>query len=311
MGFGASIVILVRNVYKRLSGRLILKDISFEVPEPSVVAVLGPNGSGKSTLMRILAGLLIQDKGLVKIYDLDPFEFRGWIGYAQESDRALIWNWTVWENLYSYGRLRGVDKEVLKERIFHYCRLLGVEEYVDTLVGRLSTGLRKRVILIRALLNDPRVLILDEALSGIDVEGVVVIKRLLTDLYKKGVTIFLSQHDVGRVIDVAKRVIILSDGEIVFDEPIEVFDDFYKRYVNLKAVIGESHLGEFQSIVRRNNDVIQYVSKLNGDYEVKVLIQRSNVPVYVDFMDRIGSNLELLKPMIDDLIFVLTRGDAV
>lgn len=162
-------MIKVRNLTKYYGERLAVDNISFDIGKGEIVGLLGPNAAGKTTTMRILTGFLMPTKGDAWIADCnmvnDSLEGRKHIGYMPESV-PLYTDMTVRDYLSFFGRLRGLDVNRTDKRIDDVVSLCHLEEYIDTIIGKLSKGFRQRVGLAQSIIHEPEVLILDEPTVG-------------------------------------------------------------------------------------------------------------------------------------------------
>ena len=214
----------VRNLSFAYNSREVLHDISFRVRRGEMIGLLGPNGAGKTTTIKILAGIHPAVRGKVQIagYEIPDhhLEAKRVIGYLPESP-LLYECLSGLEFLELMGRLQGLDEKILHERIR---ALLEVFELDNIRVPRMSgysKGMRQKILLSAALLHDPEVLLLDEPLSGLDVDTCILVKDLLITLASHGKTILYSSHVLDVVEKVCHRVIVIDDGAILADAPLE------------------------------------------------------------------------------------------
>lgn len=197
-----------------------LRQLSFAIESPSMVALLGPNGSGKSTLFRILTTILGPQKGSAIVCDrdvaTDPMGVREQIGIVfQESSLDL--HLTVQENLSFSGQLYGMAGSRLRDRISRVCQLLGLEPRLDQLTKTLSGGLRRRVEVARALLHEPRLLLLDEPSTGLDPQGRLELWAHLQRLHRQeGVAVLAVTHFLDEA-ELCDRILILHQGQLATD----------------------------------------------------------------------------------------------
>jgi ABC-2 type transport system ATP-binding protein len=211
-------VIEVRNLTHRYGDRVALSNVGFEVKQGEIFGLLGPNGGGKSTLFRVLATMMAPTEGSAAIAGHDvvrePAAVRRKVGVVfqtQSLDKAL----TVEENLRAQGHLHGLSGAVLRERMEGAMTRLGLHDRRKDLVETLSGGLRRRVEIAKALLHRPRVLLMDEASTGLDPAARRDLSRHVEELRAQdGVTILLTTHileEAGR----CDRLILLHQGRIV------------------------------------------------------------------------------------------------
>ncbi len=216
-------VIRVKNLTKYYGKRLAVDNISFEVEKGEIVGFLGPNAAGKTTTMRILTGFLAPTRGeaWVANYSVltNSLEARQHIGYFAESV-PLYTDMTVRSYLDFLASLRGLEKNRILKRIDDVVEICHLEEYVDSLIGKLSKGFRQRVGVAQAIIHEPEVLILDEPTVGIDPIQVSMTRQLIKELGKTS-TILLSTHILPEVSMTCERVIIIHEGRIVAEDNIE------------------------------------------------------------------------------------------
>lgn len=211
-------VIQVENLWFDYGGESILQDISFSVPEESICAIVGPNGSGKTTLLRVLLGFLNPQKGKVKILNKKPNEVLDFVAYVpQRFDFDRTFPMTVFELLkFSYP-------EYKKEKIVEYLRHLDMEMTLNMKLGSLSQGQIQRVMIVRAILRDPKILFLDEPVSGIDTTGENTFYDLIVHLHKEhNSTIVMVSHELDVVAGFANFVLCLNRKLVCSGRPEKV-----------------------------------------------------------------------------------------
>ncbi len=205
-----------------------LREVSFSISAGEMVGLLGPNGAGKTTLLKILSTLLLPDGGSAIIEGVDvvraPGLVRQKIGLVLPSDRSLYWKLTAQENLQLFGGLYNLSSRKVRERSEVLLKLVGLSEFAHVQVEKFSTGMRKRLMIARAMLQEPRLLILDEPTSGLDVQGKRELWILLRDLAtQQGVTLLLATHDMEEAESVPERLLIIHQGKIRADgSPSEI-----------------------------------------------------------------------------------------
>jgi ABC-2 type transport system ATP-binding protein len=205
-------VLSVRGLAKRFGEREALRDVTFDVREGELVAVVGPNGAGKTTLLSIIAGALSASAGNVS----GPAVVAGveQIGWAPQQP-ALYSKLTVRENLQLFARLEGTgDADTAVARMLEQT---GLSERADERVQSLSGGNRQRVNVALGLLADPRVLALDEPSSALDPGQRARLWEFVGGLAARGTSVLFSTHHLGEVRRYATRAIVLADGELLFD----------------------------------------------------------------------------------------------
>ena len=193
-------------------------DVSFTVRPGEVLGLLGPNGSGKSTTVKILTGLLPPTTGTVYLDGTDVLAnlqtYKSTIGYVPEEPHLYSYL-TGPEYLQLVGRLRRIPDAMLDEKIERFLTLLGIYDDRYQTLSSYSKGMRQKVLIAAAVLHNPRIVILDEAFSGLDVSAARVLKAFVRALADEGKIVVFSSHVLEVVEQVCSRVVILKDGRIV------------------------------------------------------------------------------------------------
>ena len=231
---------------------VVLKDVTFTVPSGAFVGVVGPNGAGKSTLLKTLVGIINPTSGSVHIYGIDPARSRGLVGYVPQSE-SVNWHFpvTVWDVVMmgrtpSLGAFRFASSED-RGAVRDALNRVGLLHRKDELIEELSGGQRQRVFVARALAQDARVLLLDEAFSGVDVGSQYELVAVLRQLCKEGHTILLSTHDLANMAKNMDLVLCLNGHVCAWGPPdvaltTEVLVELYGPHVtSLEEVPADSH----------------------------------------------------------------------
>ena len=217
---GGGACLRIQGLSHRYGQQQVLRGIDLELPFGTVFGYIGPNGAGKSTTVRILVGLQSGYSGTVTVDGIDvavdPLSVKQRVGYVPES-AALYEVLTVREHLRLVGRLRRMDDGLVEARATELLELFGLTDRVDTRIASLSKGMRQKLLFTAALLHRPRLLVLDEPLSGLDVGATMLVKELLAALAARGVTVFYCSHMMDVVERVCDRIAVLDGGLIVAD----------------------------------------------------------------------------------------------
>ena len=207
-------MIKVERVTKRFGDNIALNQISFSINEGEIFGFLGPSGSGKTTMINILTGQLQANSGKTELLGKDSqkllpsdFEELGLVGDTSGYYEKL----SLYNNLLLFARLYGVSKS----RIEDILKQVGLYDSKDTPAEKLSTGMRQRMLLARALINYPKVLFLDEPTSGLDPTTSKKIHKLLQELKERGTTIFLTTHDMNEATLLCDNLALLNKGDLI------------------------------------------------------------------------------------------------
>ena len=230
-------MIVVKNVTKKFGQKVALEEISFEVNKGEIFGFLGPSGSGKTTMIKILTGQLNADSGQTELLGkvsekLTPADLEQ-IGLVSDTS-GFYEKLSLYKNLQAYAKLYGkpnarVD-EVLKQVDLYDSKNLAAE--------KLSTGMKQRMFLARALINKPQVLFLDEPTSGLDPTTSKKIHELLLDLKEAGTTIFLTTHDMNEATLLCDRLSLLNRGHLIeYGTPSSIIQKYnHEKKVQLTFV---------------------------------------------------------------------------
>jgi ABC-2 type transport system ATP-binding protein len=224
-------VLDVRDVTRRYGALAAVNHVSFTVAPGEVLGYLGPNGSGKSTTVNMLVGLLAPTAGTILFDGRDIHEdligYKARVGYVPEEAHVYTYL-TGPEYLRMVGRLRGLPSAALERKIERFLRLFGLDRDYHASLASYSKGMRQKILLSAALLHNPRVLVLDEPESGLDVQTALVLRAAVRALAVDGRIIFYSSHQLETIEKISTRVIILRAGVIVADDSASRLRDLMK-----------------------------------------------------------------------------------
>ena len=208
---------------KRFGDLQALSHVDFAVNEGETFGFLGPNGAGKTTTIRILTGITAPTEGSARIFGKDivreTIAARRQMGIVHETSNIYT-DLTAWQNLMFTAQLYDVQKTLREKRGRELLELFGLWERKDDKTNGYSKGMKRRLTLAMGLINDPRLLFLDEPTSGLDVQSNLIIRDVIRDLNEKGVTVFLTTHNIEEANLTCDRVAIINRGRIAaIDSP--------------------------------------------------------------------------------------------
>lgn len=217
-------VIITQNLSKAFTAP-VLRNINLDIHAGEIIGYIGPNGAGKSTTIKILTGIIPDFEGDATVLGMDIrkdiMEIKKGIGYIPEN-AALYETLTPVEYLQFVGQLYKMDRSQVDKKVKHLLNLFDLSKYEDSRMTTFSKGMRQKVLLIAGMLHNPSILFLDEPLSGLDANAVILVKEILTQLKKGSKTIFYSSHLMDVVEKISDRIIIINKGELIangtFDE---------------------------------------------------------------------------------------------
>ena len=230
----------LRVIFASRRGRVeALRGLNLNVEQGTVFGFLGPNGAGKTTTMHVLLGFVEAASGSARIFgeDVRRSIARRRIGYLPENPELYSFL-TGRELLTMAGRLFGIGKSLLRERIHALLQQVDLVDAADRRIGTYSRGMKQRIGLAQALINDPDLVILDEPTGGLDPLGRMEVRRIIAQLRTKGTTVFFSSHELSEVELVCDRIAIMAGGQVVAEgraadlvKPGERLEQYFLRVV--------------------------------------------------------------------------------
>lgn len=212
----------VKHLFRSFRTIPAVQDVSFRVAAGEVAGFLGPNGAGKSTTVKMITGMLRPDEGKVLFDGRDIREdmvaYRATLGYVPE-EAHLYTYLSALEYLQLVGRLRGMGEALIEAKATGLLKLLNLGSWQHSPISSYSKGMRQRVLIAAALLHNPRLLIFDEPLSGLDVASARLFKDLLEMLAAQGKAVLYISHVLETVEQVCSRVVVIARGRVLADAP--------------------------------------------------------------------------------------------
>ena len=253
----------VDKVTKYYGDFLAVDNLSFEVKPGEIFGLLGVNGAGKTTTFRMIMGLLDPSSGSVTLDgDTIDYSVTDKIGFLTE-ERSLLTKMTVKEQCLFYGTLKGMSESEILERLNSLLEKFGISEYLDRKIKELSKGNQQKIQFITAILNKPRLLILDEPFSGLDPFNVELFKKEIIELAANGSMIIFSSHRMEHVELFCKKLVILMKGKTVLEGYLkDIKEQYRKKNIIIKAKITKKELAAIPGVV-------EVVAKPD-EYEVKI-----------------------------------------
>lgn len=251
----------IKNVTKRIAGKVIIDDVSFTLRKGEIIALVGPNGAGKTTLLSLITNLLMLDSGTVKLNGIniekDPKKSLQEVSFMQD-------NSTLYQHLTGYQHLKFIanvkdkkpkDMEAVIDR-------LKIKEYINNKVSSYSLGMKQHLLLAIALLSNPKLLIMDEPLNGLDPTSSLLVREIILDLKKSGTTVLFSSHLLDEIDKISDRIIFIKSGKVLAEKNLKEIDKDSKTF-NLKvndmehAMVVLEKLDEIIRIQKINEDTLQ------------------------------------------------------
>jgi len=213
-------MIEIRGLRKKFGAVEAVRDVTFSAADGTVVGLLGPNGAGKTTTLRMLSGLMRPDAGTIRVDNADvvadPIGVQTHMGLLPDS-RGLYPRLTPVEHIEYFGRLHGIDGPALSARTKALVTRLDLTEIADRRVSGFSQGERTKVALARALVHQPRNVILDEPTNGLDVMSTRAMRAVIRELRREGCCVLFSSHIMQEVSALCDRIVVIAQGKVTAD----------------------------------------------------------------------------------------------
>jgi len=294
----------VKNAKIMYGDFVAVKNLSFTIKPGDIFGLLGTNGAGKTTTFRMIMGLIEPTEGEV-LYFGEKIGYHNVdeVGYMIE-ERSLLTKLTVKELMIFHGRLKGLTNEVIDKRLDKWLEKFSITEYKDKKIKELSKGNQQKIQFITALINEPKLLILDEPFGGLDPINTVLFVETIREFQKKGSMVVFSSHQIDHVESFCEEVVVLEKGEAIINGNIEeIKEDFQKR--NIKIIGDGINLEKIKAIpgvleVKQEKEMI-HVKITNNDIA-------NDVFDYIKTCDNI-TKYDVEKASLSE-IFVAKVGEA-
>lgn len=277
-------MIKVNNVHKSYGKQKVLNGCTFEINEPRIVALVGPNGSGKSTLLNVATNLLKADEGSIELVgkpNTDPSVFYE-VAFLKD-------NTVLYPYLSGYDHLKAIEsfQNLPKERLMEVAEKIGITSYMKRLVRTYSLGMKQHLLLAMSIMNKPKLLLLDEPLTGLDPTSIIKVRELLKVLLAEGTTILLSSHTLSEIDLVTNNILFLKDGQIIEENLKDFEKTAYRISLNNLENVHEI-LSENKEFSVDNNDLV-FVEETSNLQSMFDLLQRNDLEVTSIRQEKVGA----------------------
>lgn len=256
-------MLIVDKITKYYGDFKAVDNLSFKVKDGEIFGLLGVNGAGKTTTFRMIMGLLEPTSGSVTLDGKKiDYSVTDKIGFLTE-ERSLLLKMTVKEQCLFYGTLKGMSENDILTKLDTLLNRFNISEYKDKKIKELSKGNQQKVQFITAIINDPKLLILDEPFSGLDPINIELFKNVILEMSKKGSMIIFSSHQMNHVELFCKKIVVMLRGKAVLDGYIsDIKEQYRKKNILIKA--------EIQKDVLESIDGVLSVTEKADEFEVKI-----------------------------------------
>lgn len=272
----------VENITKYYNKLKAVDNLSFNVDKGEIFGLLGENGAGKTTTFRIILGLINASSGSVTLDGKTiDYNVTDKIGYVTE-ERSLLTKMTVKDQILLYGVLKGMEEEAIIKEMRKWLKKLQIPDYENRKIKELSKGNQQKIQFIAAVINKPKLLILDEPFSGLDPINVEMLKKAIIELQETGCSIIFSSHQMEQIEDFCEKLVILSHGKVVVAGYLkDIKNEYRKKNIllrgdnlpldkirKLKGVISlEEYRGEYLVKIK-SLDIADSIFKIVKDYNI-------------------------------------------
>ena len=293
----------VENITKYYGDFLAVDNLSFEVNEGEIFGLLGANGAGKTTTFRMIIGLLTPSSGKITLdgHSID-YSITDKIGFLTE-ERSLLTKMTVKEQCIYYGVLKGMQEKDILTRLDELIKKFKIEDYKDKKIKELSKGNQQKIQFITAIINNPKLLILDEPFSGLDPFNVELFKEEIKEMAQKGSIIIFSSHRMEHVELFCKKLVVLKNGKTVLSGELK---DIKHKYRKKNIVVS----GDIDVDKIKNIDGVISVTLDNLEYKIKISDEETANKVF-EVVSK-GKNItkfSVEEPSLNE-IFIETVGET-
>ena len=276
----------LENVRKTYGSLVAVDNLSFSVKNGEIFGLLGENGAGKTTTFRMIMGLLEPDKGKITL-DGKKIDYKvtDKIGFVTE-ERSLLTKLTVKEMIEYYGVLKGMDESDIDKKLDYWLEKFEITEYKNKKIKELSKGNQQKIQFISAVINDPKLLILDEPFTGLDPINVNLLKDAVKELQKKGCSIIFSSHQMEYIEDFCEQLIILVHGRAILNGSLdEIKENYAKKNIIIKAddldIDAIKKIKGVIDVEQKANEVVVHIEDISISKSVFEIVKDKYVTKYV------------------------------
>lgn len=294
----------VENVTKYYDDFKAVDNLSFTVRPGEIFGLLGVNGAGKTTTFRMIMGLLEPSSGKITLDGKKiDYSVTDKIGFLTE-ERSLLTKLTVLEQCEFYGALKGMDKETIHKRLDYLLEKFEISDYKNKKIKELSKGNQQKIQFITAILNKPKLLILDEPFSGLDPFNVELFKNEIIEMSKQGSMIIFSSHRMEHVELFCKKIVVIMRGKAVLEGELKTIKEQYRK----KNIIIKGDI-EFKKIEQIEGVISITKNDITDEYEIKIADKEVAPKVFKAIKNNNISKFVIEEPSLNE-IFVEKVGES-
>ena len=314
----SKIAIRTKNLTKKFGDFTAVDNVSFDVEEGEIFGFLGPNGAGKSTTIRVLCTLSKPTSGSVEVAGFDAVkddsEVRKHIGLV--SEKLIMYNeLTARENLKLFGKLYDLPDDVLAKRIDELLKFVHMEKWADARIGTFSTGMKQRINVIRAMVNQPEILFLDEPTLGLDPQSTVEIREMIRKINtEQGTTMILTTHMMVDAEMLCGRIGIIDKGKIV---ALDTSQNLKKLVSGTESTAFEFEIPNLTQTMMTSLQSLGCVESVSQEDQTRIKVRAAGEDSFDSMIDSLRSNharitsAKSLEPTLEDVFLHITGRNVV
>ena len=293
----------VKNVDKYYGNFKAVDNLSFKVDKGEIFGLLGVNGAGKTTTFRMIMNLIKPSSGTITFNGRKiDYDVTDKIGFLTE-ERSLLTKLTVKEQILFYGALKSLDNETILKRLDKLLERFEITDYKDRKINTLSKGNQQKVQFISAIINEPKLLILDEPFSGLDPINIELFKSVILELKEKGTSIIFSSHRMDHVEFFCEKLVILVKGKTVLEGYLkDIKNEFKMKKVIISGDVNKKDLEKIKGVIS--------VNKIKDEYFVNIKDSIVNKEIFSYIKKKNNITKYLTKEPSLEEIFVAKVGEA-
>ena len=279
----------LENVTKYYGNNLAVDNLSLTVKEGEIFGLLGVNGAGKTTTFRMIIGLLEQTGGTITLDDKPiNYDLTDQIGFLTE-ERSLLTKLTVKEQMIMYGTLKGMKEKDILEKLDYYLNRFRISEYKNRKIKELSKGNQQKVQFISAIINDPKMLILDEPFTGLDPINVEEFVKVMKEFKDKKRIIIFSSHRMEHVEMFCDNLVVLVKGKSVLQGSLkQIKKDYRKKNIHIIGDVNEEKLKSIKGVIEVVDNANEIIVKIEDEKYIN------------DVFDVVKKGENIIKFMVED-----------
>lgn len=255
----------VKNITKTYGKLKAVDNLSFQVEEGTIFGLLGVNGAGKTTTFRMIVGLLEPDSGSITLNNKKiDYSLTDNIGFLTE-ERSLFTKMTVVDQILFYGQLKNLSKKVILERLDYWLKRLNIEEYKNLKIKELSKGNQQKIQFIAAVINEPKLLILDEPFSALDPFNVSLLMEAIKEISSKGTIVIFSSHRMEHVEMFCENLLILVKGKAILTGSLkQIKEDYQKKFIHIVGDIDDKKIAKIKGVEKIDKTPEELIIKISS-----------------------------------------------